>query len=157
MSTRATKTARFSIRSHTRWLHSADILVIAFLLLLTVLNVVFSARIPYWGVMVLANLAMIGFISWLGFARHHCGMKVIRVIHDWYVAPLVFISFKEIYFMLEPIHFGRDYDDVLIAIDRWIFGVDPTHWLMQFATPWLTEILQLAYTLFYIQIGRAHV
>ncbi len=63
---------------------------------------------------------------------------------------LVFLSFKEIYFMLKPIHFGRDYDDVLIAIDRWIFGVDPTHWLMQFATPWLTEILQLAYTLFYV-------
>jgi membrane-associated phospholipid phosphatase len=138
------------IRNHTQWLHSADILVAGFLSLLTVLNLVFAARIPHWWVMVLVNLAMIGFIAWLGFARHHCGSKTIRVIHDWYVAPLVFLSFKEIYFMLKPIHFGRDYDDVLIAIDRWIFGVDPTHWLMQFATPWLTEILQLAYTLFYL-------
>jgi|WetSurMetagenome_2_1015567.scaffolds.fasta_scaffold73987_3 membrane-associated phospholipid phosphatase len=139
-----------NIRNHTRWLHSADILVVAFLSLLTLLNLVFSARIPHWWVMVLINFGTIGFISWLGFARHHCGSKTIRVIHDWYVAPLVFLSFKEIYFMLKPIHFGRDYDDVLIAIDRWIFGVDPTHWLMQFATPWLTEILQLAYTLFYV-------
>ncbi len=150
MSTRTVKSVAVDIRNHTRWLHTSDILVIGFLSLLTALNLVFSTRIPHWGIMVFVNLAIIGFISWLGFARHHCGSRVIRVIHDWYVAPLVFFSFKEIYFMLKPIHFGRDYDDVLIAIDRWIFGVDPTHWLMQFATPWLTEILQLAYTLFYV-------
>jgi len=52
--------------------------------------------------------------------------------------------------MIKPIHRGRDYDDVLIAADRWLFGVDPTHWLMQFSTPWVTEILQIAYTLFYV-------
>jgi membrane-associated phospholipid phosphatase len=51
--------------------------------------------------------------------------------------------------MIKPMHLGRDYDSVLIAADRWLFGVDPTRWLMQFATPWLTEILQIAYTLFY--------
>ena len=139
-----------NIRNHTQWLHSADILVAGFLSLLTALNVLFSPRIPNWWFMVIVNTAIIGFIAWLGFARHHCGSKTIRVIHDWYVAPLVFFSFKEIYFMLKPMHFGRDYDDLLIAIDRWMFGVDPTHWLMQFATPWLTEILQLAYTMFYV-------
>ncbi len=137
-------------RNTTQWFHSADILVIGFLSLLTVLNVLFSARIPNWWFMVIVNIAIIGFIAWLGFARHHCGSKTIRVIHDWYVAPLVFFSFKEIYFMLKPMHFGRDYDELLIAMDRWIFGVDPTHWMMQFANPWLTEILQLAYTMFYL-------
>ncbi len=149
MSTRTARSAADRIRSHTQWLHTADILVIGFLSLLTLLNLIFSARIPSWWLMVTINVAVIGFISWLGFARHHCGSKIIRVIHDWYVAPAVFFLFKEIYFMVRPIHFGRDYDYVLIGIDRWLFGVDPTHWLMQFATPWLTEILQLAYTLFY--------
>ena len=139
-----------NIRRLTQYLHSADILVIGFLTLLTVLNLVFASRIPHWWVMIIINFAVTGFVCWLGFARHSCGSKLIRVIHDWYVAPTVFFSFKEIYFMLKPMHFGRDYDDVLIAIDRWIFGVDPTHWLLQFANPWLTEILQLAYTLFYV-------
>lgn len=139
-----------NIRRFTQNLHSADILVLGFLALLTVLNLVFAARIPYWWQLVAINFGTTGFILWLGFARHHCGSRIIRVIHDWYVAPTVFLSFKEIYFMLKPMHFGRDYDDVLIAIDRWIFGVDPTHWLMQFANPWLTEVLQLAYTLFYV-------
>ena len=52
--------------------------------------------------------------------------------------------------MIKPIHFGRDYDGLLISIDRWMFGVDPTQWLMQFAHPWLTEVLQIAYTAFYL-------
>ena len=32
--------------------------------------------------------------------------------------------------MIKPIHLGRDYDDVLIGIDRWLFGVNPTEWIM---------------------------
>jgi membrane-associated phospholipid phosphatase len=139
-----------NIRKLTHYLHSADILVIGFLALLTLLNIVFSDRIPYWWLMVAVNLVVTGFVFWLGYARHSCNSRTIRVIHDWYVAPTVFFSFKEIYFMNRPIHFGRDYDDLLIAIDRWIFGVDPTRWLEQFSHPWVTEILQLAYTSFYL-------
>jgi membrane-associated phospholipid phosphatase len=75
---------------------------------------------------------------------------LLAVVHDWHVAPTVFFTFKELYFMIKPMHLGRDYDDWLIAADRWLFGVDPTHWIMQFATPWLTEVLQIAYTSFYL-------
>jgi hypothetical protein len=31
----------------------------------------------------------------------------------------------------------------------WVFGVDPTEWLLQFSHPFITEVLQIAYTLFY--------
>ena len=67
MSTRTVKSMAVDIRNHTRWLHTSDILVIGFLSLLTVLNLVFSERIPHWGVLVCVNLGIIGFISWLGF------------------------------------------------------------------------------------------
>jgi len=138
-----------NFRKITSCLHSADILVIGFLTILTALNLIFAARIPGWWIMVIINIVAIGSVVWLGYARHNCGSRIIRITHDWYVAPVVFFSFKEIYFMVKPIHLGRDYDDLLIAIDRWMFGVDPTHWMMQFATPLLTEVLQLAYTMFY--------
>ena len=138
------------VRDVSQYLHSADILMIGFASALTVLDIVFSSRIPRWGLLVVLNFALTGFIVWLGFARHQCGYKILRYVHDWYVAPMVFISFKELYFMIKPIHFGRDYDDILIAVDRWLFGVDPTRWLMHYATPWLTEILQIAYTAFYL-------
>ncbi|MBA4311886.1 MAG: hypothetical protein C0417_04555 [Chlorobiaceae bacterium] len=44
---------------------------------------------------------------------------------------------------------GKDWDSILINIDRAIFGGDPTVWLFQFSTPLVTEILQIAYTSYY--------
>ena len=139
-----------SPRTLTAYLHSADILMIGFLSLLSAINLVFFARIPHAWLMIVINIAVISLIFWLGYARHITGSSVLRYVHDWYIAPAVFFSFKELYFMIKPIHFGRDYDDVLIAIDRWLFGVNPTQWLMHFANPYLTEVLQIAYTLFYL-------
>lgn len=138
-----------TLRRITGYLTSADFLIIAFYVLLTLVNIAFCVRIPHWQSMVLINIVVIGAIILLAWARRTTGNKVLGIVHDWYVAPTVFFTFKELYFMIKPIHLGQDCDDLLIAADRWLFGVDPTHWLLQVATPWLTEILQIAYTLFY--------
>jgi membrane-associated phospholipid phosphatase len=76
--------------------------------------------------------------------------KLFRWIHDWAAFPLVVFTYKEVHFLVGPIHHGRDYDQKLIAIDRALFGVDPTQWLAQFSNPLLTEVLQIAYSLFYV-------
>jgi membrane-associated phospholipid phosphatase len=131
-------------------LHSADVLIIWFFTLLSVINLAFASLIPSWWLMIIINLGVIGMILLLGWARETTGSGIVTLVHDWHVAPTVFFTFKELYFMIRPIHGGRDYDDLLIAIDRFIFGVDPGKWMMQFATPWLTEVLQIAYTLFYL-------
>jgi membrane-associated phospholipid phosphatase len=133
----------------TSTLHTADILVIGLAAILSVINVVFSARIPDWWVLILVNTGVCLLICFLGWLRFHSRSRTVKFIHDWYVAPMVFLSFKELYFMIKPIHGGKDYDDWLIAVDRWLFGVNPTEWLMQFANPPVTEILQIAYTSFY--------
>ena len=51
--------------------------------------------------------------------------------------------------MVKPIRV-YDYDNLFIAIDRWMFGTDPTHLLYKIATPLLTEILQIIYGMFYL-------
>jgi membrane-associated phospholipid phosphatase len=137
------------IRRFTATLHASDILIIAFLGVLSLINLAFASRIPSWWLMILINAVAVSALLVLGEARRRTGSKILRLIHEWYLAPAVLFSFKELYFMIKPIHLGRDYDALLIGIDRWIFGVDPTAWLMRFANPYLTEILQLAYTLFY--------
>jgi membrane-associated phospholipid phosphatase len=134
----------------TKYLHSADLLFIGFNLILTSINVAFARRIPYWWVIVATTFAGSTFICVVAYARHRLGWKILRFLHDWYVAPATFFSFKALYFMIKQIHGGHDYDDLLIVIDKWMFGVNPTEWLAQFAQPWLTEILQIAYTLFYL-------
>lgn len=134
----------------SRFLHAADILFIGFNLILSGINLAFASRIPYWWLIVLSNFAGSALICLIAYARHTTGWKPLRILHDWYVPVATFFSFKAVYFMIKPIHAGRDYDDLLIAADRWIFGADPTVWIARIATPWLTELLMIAYTLFYV-------
>jgi membrane-associated phospholipid phosphatase len=43
-----------------------------------------------------------------------------------------------------------DRDDLLIWIDRAVLGGDASLWLDRISTPWLTELLQLAYSVYYV-------
>jgi membrane-associated phospholipid phosphatase len=138
-----------SITKLSRYLHAADCLLIAFLTMLTLINLLFWARIQYWSTLVLINCSVTVLVWLLAFMRHRTGSRVLAAVHDWYVPPAVFVSFKELYYMIRPIHLGQDYDAVLMAIDRWVFSVNPTQWLAQFSSPPVTEILQIAYTSFY--------
>jgi membrane-associated phospholipid phosphatase len=139
-----------NLRTLFRALHSADLIILAYGFLLSVLNALFASRLPNWWILVLINIGVGTAICLLAIARSRCDSKLLEVVHDWYAAPLVFLTFKELYFIIAPLHGGRSYDDLLIAADQWIFGVNPTQWLMHIAHPVLTEILQVAYTIFYI-------
>lgn len=137
------------LQTVTRTLHTADILVIGFAIILSLVSVAFSYRIPNWHILVLINGIAVALILSLGAARRRADSALLRFIHNWYVAPIVFFSFKELYFIIKPLHFGNDYDDWLIAADQWLFGVNPTEWVMQYSHPFITEVLQIAYTSFY--------
>lgn len=52
--------------------------------------------------------------------------------------------------MIAPIHGRMDFDHLLIAADRWLLRVNPTEWLTRISHPYLTELLQIAYALFYV-------
>jgi len=71
------------------------------------------------------------------------------MLRRFYIIPIVYLMYDQVH-MLVPIVHPVDYDTQLIAADRWIFGVDPTHWFQQFASPLLTEYFQICYFLFYV-------
>jgi membrane-associated phospholipid phosphatase len=75
--------------------------------------------------------------------------KFWRAVHYWYTAPLILFTFKELYYLIEPIR-GHDYDWLFIEIDRWMLGGDPTIFLQKISFPLLTEILQIIYSSFYL-------
>jgi membrane-associated phospholipid phosphatase len=137
------------LRKLTAVLQSADVLIIGYFLLVALLTLAFASRIPSWRLLVIINVSVSAAIWILAAARSATRWKILAFVHDWYVPPVVFFSFKELYYIIRPIHFGRDYDDVLIAIDHWLFGVNPTEWLSRLSHPVLTEVLQVAYTSFF--------
>ena len=139
-----------NLRRFTSSMHTTDVLLIAWAGFLSAVNIVFSGRIPYWRVFLVLNTASVIFIVAVAALRGRTTSRVIRVVHDWYIAPAVFLTFKQLYYLIKPMHLGADYDDWLILADRWLFGVDPTVWLYRFAHPVLTEVLMIAYTLFYL-------
>jgi membrane-associated phospholipid phosphatase len=131
-------------------LHSTDKLVIAFWCLLSLVSLILHSRIPVWRLVVVANLAAGLLVCLLACVAHRTGSKVLRWLHDWAAFPLIVFTYKQLYFMVRPIHQGKDYDQLLIALDRALFRVNPTQWLARFANPFLTEVLQIAYSLFYV-------
>jgi hypothetical protein len=138
----------FNLRNLFVPLHSIDRLLLAFWCLLSFICLVLHARIPSWQLIIAANIAASFITCALARAIQSCDRKLLRWTHDWAAFPLVVFTFKEVHFLVGPIHHGRDYDPLLIAIDHALFGVHPTQWLAQFANPLSTEILQIAYSLF---------
>lgn len=132
-----------------RILTPLDAASIGFLTTLIVLCLAFASRVDMWVTLVLVDLAVIGTILTLAWIAERRPSKLLIGLHRWYAYPIVLFVFKQIYLMVRPIH-PVDYDDLFIAIDRWVFGADPTVWVFQFSHPVVTEILQVAYFSYYI-------
>ena len=130
-------------------LSPVDFISVTFLALLTLLALMFASRVTAWLPIVLVNLIVIGLILLLAQTAERKGTKLFIAFHRWYCYPIILFVFKEIYLMVRPIH-PIDYDALLISIDRWVFGVNPTQWMYQFAHPALTELLQLSYFSYYL-------
>jgi membrane-associated phospholipid phosphatase len=130
-------------------LKAFDLVVVVFFILLTVINIIFRNRVDQWLLFVFLNSGIIFFAFAIAYLETKYESRIWRIIHYWYIAPLVLITFKELYFMIKPIR-QVDYDFLFIEIDRWMFGTDPTHFLYQFSHPVITEILQIVYGMFYL-------
>lgn len=126
-----------------------DIVSIAFLGFLIVLNLIFLSRVEDWAILVGINLAVSAGILALAHFAETRRTKFLIGLHRWYCYPFIIFVFKELYLMVRPIH-PIDYDVLLIRIDRALFGVNPTQWMEQFAHPVLTEIFQIAYFSYYL-------
>lgn len=130
-------------------LTTSDLATIVFLIALSLLNALFATVVRAWLLLVGSNVLLIVLILFFAAKAKNSSSRVVRYIRDWYPVPMILYVFKETWFMVHPIH-PRDYDWLLINIDRWIFGTDPTRWLMTFAHPVITEILQISYACYYL-------
>ncbi len=127
---------------------ATDLVVIIFCQFLSALNLIFFKRIETWYLNVILNSVITIYVFFISNIDMKKNKIIWRQLHYWYLVPLIFLIFKELYTMIDPIR-GVIYDDTLIKIDRFIFGTDPTHALMNITTPLLTELLQIVYGTFY--------
>jgi membrane-associated phospholipid phosphatase len=138
------------LSSFVKKLKAYDLVVIIFFILLSAINIVYRQNVPFWKIFVLINITIIILVFLIAYFEDKYDNLFWRILHYWYIAPLITFTFKEIYYLVYPIR-QRDYDDLFIQIDRWLFaGTDPTVFMYQFAHPIITEILQIVYGMFYL-------
>lgn len=129
-------------------LKAYDFIVISFFIFLSILNLLFHNHIDKWQSFIIFNFLIITVVFLMAFAAETYRYRILRIMHYLYLIPLVLLTFKEIYFLVRSLR-PNDYDELLISIDRWILGGDPTVFLFQFSHPIATEILQIIYGMFY--------
>jgi len=137
------------VKSYIKHFKAFDVIVVIFYIILTMLHIIFHKRIETWDTWVAINVAIIFFSFLLAYMESKYDNAFWNGLHYWYVVPITLLTFKQLYYMVNPIRV-IDYDYIFIEIDRWIFGTDPTHLLHQLSNPLLTEVLQIIYGLFYL-------
>lgn len=130
-------------------LTSVDLFVIAFSMFYIAISLIFHDRVQEGVVITNAGIG-IAVILGVVYLRSMTDRKAANIVHAFYIGLVVPIYFKLSEQLSFPIH-NRDYDDILIYLDRLIFGVDPTVWLYETlpVVPYFIEFIQICYSLFY--------
>jgi len=136
------------IKSFLIKLKAYDLVVIMFYLFLMFINIFYQCKIELWLLWTVLNLSIISFTILNAYFENRYNNKFWRAMHYWYIAPLILFTFKELYYLIAPIR-QQNYDWLFIEIDRWMFGGDPAKFLLQYSFPFLTELLQIVYAMFY--------
>ncbi len=136
--------------SIARRLFAIDILMMAFVAALGAGTLARSSQIPEWRTVVLICAVVAAGVPFLGWLRTYLDLRFVRVLHDWSFAIWVFAIYRAVLLVARSSHCGRVFDAWVIASDRWLFGTDPTVTLTRFAHPAATEVLQIAYWMFYL-------
>jgi membrane-associated phospholipid phosphatase len=137
----------YKLSYYFKKLELGDLITIVFLNFLSLVCLVFFNKIEVWWALILLNsLISVFILSLASHSQHRHGP--IKIVRDWYWYPFILVIFKEIYAIIQSLHLP-DYDQILINIDRWIFGLDPTVWCYKFSNNFLTEFLQICYSSFY--------
>jgi len=121
-----------------------DRLVLLYLAAFGLLVAGFRLQVPHSGAILAGHL--LGILLILAFALRP-GLPGARVFRHWYPLPYVAACYREMALLIPAVR-GTDFDAALARWDRALWGVHPTVWLERVQTPLLTEILQIAYSLF---------
>ena len=137
-------------RNIIRVVSPTEFVTLAFIVLVIILTIIFQDKLDAAGIVIYTTILLVTIII-VNYIRSRSNSKVVRAVHTFYIIPLVILVFKTVEKLSFALH-GRDYDNVLIGIDRTIFGVNPTVWLYEHFPniPLFTEIMQLCYFSYYI-------
>lgn len=144
-------------RRETTWetiraaLWSTDYICLAMLLLYTLLDLFFIRQVKSsFGLLQINIITMVGILA---FAMWYdqAGSRIAHLFRSFYILPVGYMLYAQVHNYI-PLVNPNNYDHVLAAWDRAIFGVNPTQWIHRFAHPALTEYFQVWYNVFHLML-----
>lgn len=129
---------------------SVDVYTLVVLLLYSAAAIMLYPRIPLATSILFQNGLIIAVVGASILLTSMTDVQLFRFVRYFYVVPVVYMMYNQTNLIVHAVYPTTLYDHTLIAVDRFLFGVDPTVWLGRFASPLLTEYLQICYFLFYL-------
>lgn len=127
-----------------------DLITLVFTFILAILTAIFHTRVDAIGIYTNLVVVVVA-VVFANYLRYRSSSKGARILHAFYIMPVVVFIFKTVEKLSFNIH-GKDFDSLFIAVDRFVFGVDPTVWLFEH-TPLsriAVEFFMLCYFMYYI-------
>jgi membrane-associated phospholipid phosphatase len=127
-----------------------EMVMLMFAALFTTIALIGHERVTEWPRVVLIMGCFGIVIALVNLWSSGAPSRSLGAFKTFYIAPLIPVFFKTGELISFPIH-GRDFDSYLIAIDRMMFGVNPSQWIVQHIPLWpaLTEYFTICYSLFF--------
>jgi membrane-associated phospholipid phosphatase len=131
----------------------ADLTCLAYFSLIGFLLVFFHKNVPRWPYYVLLHVFLIFFIlEIVRWGEKNRERRILWFLRTFYPIVIILIAWKELDGII-PMFFGNYWaTDVMIRVEKSIFGGLPTLWLQQHYRPWLDELMNLLYLGYYIFI-----
>ncbi len=136
------------LTSNFKNLSASNAVTILFLIFLMILSIIYSNRIEYFEEILIVDIIVILLIYSINSLKNN---KYLFLRLLYYLLPIliIMIVFKQLNFMIDEIS-GFIIDFQLIEIDKFLFGKNPSLFFNQIANPFITEILQISYTSYYL-------
>jgi membrane-associated phospholipid phosphatase len=128
---------------------AADYVFMVYLPVTAALIACYFGRVPGAGWLMAAHAAGVALIVALGWRPRRPPQpgKLPHMIHEWYPLGFIPLCYKEMAILIPAIR-GVDYDAAMSRLDTRLWGIDPVLWMDRLQNPWLSEYLQVVYTLF---------
>ncbi len=128
-----------------------DIVCIAYVLLVGFLLVFFHKSVPNWPLFVVIHiLVVLGILEFVRWGERHRDNKTRWFVRTFYPIAVSLFAWRELDAII-PMFFGNYWaTDVIIRMEKSIFGVLPNVWFQQFYRPWLDELMHVFYSGYYL-------
>lgn len=127
-----------------------DINCIAYLSLTALLLIFFHKAARGWPFYILIHIAyIIGILEIVRLGEKSPHRKILWILRTFYPVTLFFYGWKELSVLVRMFFDSYWATDVIIRMDKFIFGVHPTIWVQHLYQPWLDEFMSFFYSAYY--------